>query len=576
MRYQPVYDIAEICVRKNVRQVVLCPGSRCAPLTLAFTRHPDITTKTFSDERSGGFVALGMAQASGSPVVIVCTSGTAVYNLAPAVAEAYFSQTPLIILTADRPSEWIGQHDGQTIYQTGIFGRHVKSSYQLPQDYDHNDNVWAINRIINEALNLSVQFPGGPVHINAPFREPLYPPLPESTISFTKDVRVVKEHVPSYALSAQEKEKIRRDWPGVHNILVVGGQYPAQAIPLHAIEAFGRTHHVPVVHDVISNLHEIENSIRHSDLFLGQASDTLKASLQPDLLITYGNSLISKNLKIFLRRYPAKKHWHIQPAGAVADTFKSLTDVFNITPEAFFDFLNSLEASHSFETQKQKNYLKLWEVEEGRTVRILDEFFKDDDLHELGLVRTLLNNLPEDCNLHLANSMSVRYANFIGLAAPKKGIEVLSNRGTSGIDGCTSTAVGHALHSRKPNFLITGDLAFFYDRNAFWHNYPLPNLRVLLLNNHGGLIFDVLEGPSSMPEAGEYFITRQALDARKLCEEFGFELLRIDHKRKAKNLFKEFLTFDDHTKVMELESDTALNKKVLETLKTKIKNSYDF
>jgi 2-succinyl-5-enolpyruvyl-6-hydroxy-3-cyclohexene-1-carboxylate synthase len=576
MRYQPVYDIAEICVRKNVRQVVLCPGSRCAPLTLAFTRHPEITARTLSDERSAGFVALGMAQASASPVVIVCTSGTAVYNLAPAIAEAYFSQTPLFILTADRPAEWIGQHDGQTIYQPGIFGRHVKKSYELPQDYDHADNVWAINRIVNEALNLSVRFPGGPVHINAPFREPLYPPGTKTTISFTKDVRVLEDHAPSYALSADEKEEIRRAWSGFHNILVVGGQYPAKATRLHAIEAFCGTHHVPVVHDITSNLHELESSIRHSDLFLGQASESVKASLQPDLLITYGNSLISKNLKIFLRRYPGKRHWHIQPAGAVADTFKSLTDVFNTTPEAFFDYLSSLDAPYNFETQKQKNYANLWEAEERRTVSVLDEFFKDDTLNELALVKTLLSHLPEGCNLHLANSMSVRYANFIGLEAQKKGIEVFSNRGTSGIDGCTSTAVGHTLHSRKANFLITGDLAFFYDRNAFWHNYPLPNLRVLLLNNHGGLIFDVLEGPSSMPEAGEYFITRQMLDARKLCEEFGFELFRIDHERKAKNLFKDFLTFDNHTKIMEFETDTALNKKVLETLKTKIKNSYDF
>src|SRR5690606_33282719 len=153
MQRQPVYDIAEICSKQNIKQVVLCPGSRCAPLTLAFSRHPDITTRTFSDERSAGFVALGIAQASGQPVVVVCTSGTAVYNLAPAVAEAYFSHTPLIILSADRPSEWIAQHDGQTIHQAGIFGPHVKKNYQLPQEYDHPDSAWVINRMVNEAIN---------------------------------------------------------------------------------------------------------------------------------------------------------------------------------------------------------------------------------------------------------------------------------------------------------------------------------------------------------------------------------------------------------------------------------------
>ena len=574
MRYQPIYDIAEVCVRKNIRQVVLCPGSRCAPLTLACTRHPDITTRTFSDERSAGFIALGMAQSSGSPVIIVCTSGTAVYNLAPAVAEAYFSQTPLIIISADRPSEWIAQHDGQTIFQSQIFGKHVKQYYQLPQEYEHPDNVWAINRMVNEAVNTSSRFPAGPVHINAPFREPLYP-LTTEAIHFSEEVRVIAEHPSQGELAADVKHQIQSAWTGFSNILLVCGQHPADAPLLRAVEELRKNHHVPVIHDIISNLHGVQNSVRHTDLFLGQASDSLKQSLQPDLLITFGKSLISKNLKIFLRRYPAKRHWHIQPSGPVADTFKNLTDTFNIAPDSFLDYLCTLPVPDTFETQKQKNYCKLWEVEERRAVRVLDDFFKDTSLNEAGLVRTLLDSLPDHCNLHLANSMSVRYANFIGLDARKKDIQVFSNRGTSGIDGSTSTAVGHSLISGKPNFLITGDMAFFYDRNAFWHNYPLPNLRILLLNNHGGLIFDVLEGPSSTPEAGEYFITRQKLDARKLCEEFGFDLLRIDHKRKSGNLFKDFLTFDDQTKVMELESDTFVNKKVLETLKTKIKNSYD-
>ena len=189
MRLQPIYDIAELCARKGLVNAVLCPGSRCAPLTVAFTRHPKITTRTFSDERSAGFIALGMAQQSGSPTVMVCTSGTAAYNFAPSVAEAYFSQTPLIIFTADRPAEWIAQHDGQTIHQSEIFGKHVKESYQLPQEYDHADSQWAINRIVNEAINISLEEPRGPVHINAPFREPLYPERSEER-------RVGKECVP--------------------------------------------------------------------------------------------------------------------------------------------------------------------------------------------------------------------------------------------------------------------------------------------------------------------------------------------------------------------------------------------
>ncbi|MEX1238147.1 MAG: 2-succinyl-5-enolpyruvyl-6-hydroxy-3-cyclohexene-1-carboxylic-acid synthase [Cyclobacteriaceae bacterium] len=574
MRYQPIYDIAELCVRQNINQVVLCPGSRCAPLTLAFTRHSGITARTFSDERSAGFIALGMAQSTGKPVVVVCTSGTAVYNLAPAVAEAFFSHTPLVVITADRPAEWIAQHDGQTIYQPEIFGKHVKKYFQLPQDYDYPDSQWAINRMVNEALNLSRQLAPGPVHINAPFREPLYPKADE-TITYSSDIRVIHEHAPAPALTAEVKSEITSAMGRFQNILVVAGQQVADADTIGAISGFQKMLHVPVVHDIISNLHEVDAGVQHSDLFLGQASDTLKEMLRPDLLITFGQSLISKNLKIFLRKYPAKKHWHVQTAGPVADTFKNLTDVFYTHPAPFLEVLSTAEASSEFENQKQKNYCKLWEVEERRVLQVLDEFFREGEHSELKMVRTLLENLPDNSNLHLANSMSVRYGNFIGLTAGKKGIRVFSNRGTSGIDGSNSTAVGHSLVSGRPNFLLTGDLAFFYDRNAFWHNYSLPNLRVLLLNNHGGLIFDVLDGPSSMPEASEYFITRQMLNGLELCNEFGFEYLRVDHSGKLKSSFRDFLEFGNSAKVMEYESDTPRNKRLFEQLKLKIKNSYE-
>jgi len=188
VRLQPIYDIAEICAQGGIKEAVLCPGSRCAPLTSAFVAHPKINTRTFSDERSAAFIANGIALEGNAPVVLVCTSGSAAYNFAPAIAEAFYQHTPLIVLTADRPKEWIDQLDGQTIQQENIYGGHVKKFYQLPQDYDHEDNVWYINRSINEAINLSQQYPKGPVHVNIPLREPLYPTQGE-TIQFSPNVR---------------------------------------------------------------------------------------------------------------------------------------------------------------------------------------------------------------------------------------------------------------------------------------------------------------------------------------------------------------------------------------------------
>jgi len=572
-RYQPIYDIAELCSTKGLSNIVLCPGSRCAPLTLAFTRHPNITTRTFSDERSAAFIALGMAKEIQKPTALLCTSGTAAYNFSPAVAEAFFSEVPLVVFTADRPAEWIAQHDGQTIYQADIFGKHVKKSFQLPQDYEHSDSEWAIYRMVNEAINLSQEEPKGPVHINAPFREPLYP-TGDEPIKF-RSVKTIEHESANLELTEEQKIRIKTDWSIFHNILVVAGQQDYHDSTINTFANFINSRNIPVAGDITCNLNPLENLVRHADAFLGQATTHIKKSLQPDLLITFGKSVLSKNLKSFLKEHPPKMQWHVQPAGHVADTFQSLTKVIRTSTETFFNFLNTLEPSDTFENQKQNNFNKLWEIEERRACRAIDDFFPQKELAEFELVKEVINHIPENSNLHLANSMSVRYANLIGLNANHKGVKVFSNRGTSGIDGCTSTTIGHCLVTEQPNILITGDLAFFYDRNAFWHNYQVPNLRILLLNNHGGIIFKMIDGPGSLPETDEYFATKQKLSASKLCEEFGFDYLKLDNRRKLINLLKDFFDFDGKTKIMEIETEAALNKTVFDTFKLKIKKSYE-
>ncbi len=571
-RFQSIYDIAELCARKGLTHAVLAPGSRCAPLTLAFTRHKKIKTKTISDERSAGFIGLGMAQQSQTPVVLLCTSGTAAYNFAPAVAEAFFSNTPLIVFTADRPAEWIDQQDGQAIYQGEIFGKHIKKFFQLPQDYEHSDSRWAINRMVNEAVNLAQADPKGPVHINAPFREPLYPA--EKSFKYSKNVRVIESYPSGNELTAMAKTQLQKDFFAFRKILVVAGQHAYDSHLITVIRKASQKHNLPVAGDVVSNLHPIGNLIKHADLFLGQATEDIKQSLQPDLLITFGGQVISKNLKLFLRTYSPQAHWHIQPAGTPADTFQHLTRIIHTTPALFFSFLKGLNTTNKSTTREQRHYQTAWASEEKKTAHVLQKFFPQPDSGELQLVKQLLEQLPQRCNLHLANSMSVRYANFIGLSADQKQIRVYANRGTSGIDGCTSTAVGHSLVDEVPNVLITGDMAFFYDRNAFWNNYSVPKLRVAVLNNHGGIIFNLIDGPSSLPESREYFVTDQKLTAKKLCEEFKFEYLNIG-TRQTKNMIKDFFTFKGNTKILEFESGIEQNKIILDNLKQKIKKSYE-
>jgi 2-succinyl-5-enolpyruvyl-6-hydroxy-3-cyclohexene-1-carboxylate synthase len=515
-----------------------------------------------------------MSQELKRPTALICTSGTAAYNFSPAVAEAFFSKRPLIVFTADRPTEWVGQQDGQTIFQNDIFGKHVKKSYQLPQEYDHRDNVWAINRIINEAINLAQQEPQGPVHINAPFREPLYP-VSQEEIGYSERLRIMEDETPVLTVGDHLKKEIAEAWPSYHNVLIVAGQLDTNELLVQSLSNFLSVHNIPIVGDILSNLHPIEKCVRHADLFLGHAPDGVLKTLRPDLLITLGDSTLSKNLKGFLRQCAALQHWHIQAAGPTADTFQSITKIIRIPPHAFFDFLSTISQPDNFKHQKQNNYSKLWEVEERRIIRALNEYFPQENLGELEVVKEIIGSLPPDSNLHLANSMSVRYANFIGLTSQQKTIRVFANRGTSGIDGCTSTSIGHSLVSNVPNVLFTGDVAFFYDRNAFWHNYPTPNLRVVLLNNHGGIIFKMIDGPGKVDQADEYFVTHQRLNGKKLCEEYSIDYLKVDNRRKVKNLTKDFFDFDGKAKLLEIESDLTMNKNIFDNLKQKIRKTYE-
>jgi 2-succinyl-5-enolpyruvyl-6-hydroxy-3-cyclohexene-1-carboxylate synthase len=279
-------------------------------------------------------------------------------------------------------------------------------------------------------------------------------------------------------------------------------------------------------------------------------------------------------VKLFLREYPTVQHWHVQPFGDYADTFQNLTSVIRCTPDFFFDHIPATEAKETFRNQKQNNYYQLWQAEEHRAIQAKLAFCGEVTGGEFNLVRNLMEQLPSRCNLHLANSMSVRYANLVTLSAKQKGVHVFSNRGTSGIDGCNSTMVGHCLANEVPNVLITGDMAFFYDRNAFWNNYKIPNCRVAILNNHGGIIFSMIDGPSGRHETDEYFVTHQNLNAKSLANEYGFIYESISNLKKWKSAIKHFFDFNGKPKIVELESKQDQTIEEFNTLKTIMKKSY--
>jgi 2-succinyl-5-enolpyruvyl-6-hydroxy-3-cyclohexene-1-carboxylate synthase len=610
---QAVFNIAEICARHGITDVILSPGSRSAPLTLAFARHPAYRGKlrVVPDERAAAFIGLGIAQATRRPVVLVCTSGTAGLNYAPAVAEAFFQQIPLLILTADRPPEWIDQLDGQTIRQRNLYGAHAKGTFDFPADTTHTDAKWHAERLLNEAINLTLAGPAGPVHVNVPLREPFYPKAGEE-MDYELGVKVIRDDRSNTILPPAEILDLRRQLRAAGRVLVVAGQQADAPSLAAALYEFAQVRQVAVVADSIANLGNVP-AVRHHDVFLAGLSPTQKATLKPDLLITFGQSLISKSLKLFLREAAPAQHWHLQVAGEVADTFRSLTRIIRVQPAVFFQQLTVYETKdyNRAEASSPISFLSLreaqrateapdaaqdaaapglapaaapgppeadltWPLAETAATHFLSQFFAaaDQPFNEFSAFRLALASLPEGTALHLANSMAVRYANIIGLPNGRQ-IDVFANRGTSGIDGCNSTAVGAALaQPARPVVLLTGDVAFFYDRNAFWHNYPTPNLRVVLFNNHGGGIFRLIDGPRQQPELEEFFETHQALTAENLCRDFDFRYLPVWSFDELNAALPVFFAAPGGAAVLEIFTDSETNAAFFEEYRTAVKQAF--
>lgn len=558
---QPLHDIAGICAKKNIDDVILCPGSRSAALTISFVRHPDLKTYSISDERSAAFIGMGMAQQSQKTVVLVCTSGSAAYNFAPAVAEAFFQEIPLLVLTADRPPEWIHQYDGQTIYQKDIYGRNIKKSFELPADYQHPDALWQIERVINEAINLSQAEPKGPVHINIPIREPFYPDEEESIV-FNSSSRVISHIKAEKQLNAETWRELTDIWNKTDKKLIAVGQTQDKLHPV--LRNFTEELAVPVLGDVISNIHQGGCSfIGMHDIFAGKE---IAEGLQPDLLITTGKSFLSKAFKQFIRKYKPKYHWHIQDNPELIDPFQSVTHKIETSPLYFFhklfedlDFLKFKEGDE----EDDAGYLDNWQKADSNARKAMTGFIAGADFGEFKMTDLLLRHLPEDSVLHLGNSMPVRYTNYLGVE-PKKNITVYANRGTSGIDGILSTAVGQALRTGKIVTCLIGDVSFLYDRNALWNNYIPPNLRIVVVNNQGGNIFRIIDGPAGQPELEGFFVTEQQQSARSSAT----GLLYQEVRQYDKTIFDTFFESSAQSKLIEIFTDGKADADLFRRFKT--------
>jgi 2-succinyl-5-enolpyruvyl-6-hydroxy-3-cyclohexene-1-carboxylate synthase len=559
MQLQPIFDLVEICSQLGVSEAIVSPGSRSAPLTLAVARHPKINTRVIIDERSAAYIALGVAQQLKKPVILISTSGTAALNYAPGIAEAFYQQIPLIVFTADRPPEWIDQNDGQSIQQNFIYSNYVKNQVELPVNLDHPDEKWHAQRLVSESVNLAVRQPSGPVHINVPFREPFYPEEGEN-LNYN-NIKIVAEPNHKVKLTDRSFKKIISDLVRFKRVLIVAGQGNYQPELRSVISGLSENSKIPVVCDVISNMHTVKQCVRHQDLILSDPTAQKNVDLLPELVITLGKALVSKNLKIFLRANDNLEHWHIHSGGHAPDVFKALGKNILCEPQEFFSELNRNLKTFKFPEQ----YINYWQTAEQTAIQKLVDFSSENDVFsELEAVATIFKKLPESGFLHLGNSMPVRYANIIGINNSK--LEVNSNRGVSGIDGVLSTAAGNAMANSNLQIVLIGDLSFFYDRNAFWNKFISDNLRIIVLNNHGGGIFDVLEASSKLPEAKEFFITDQPLSAELVAQEYDFEYQSCNNNTDLLKRLETFFNKTGKSKILEIEIVMAKSSNIYKKL----------
>jgi 2-succinyl-5-enolpyruvyl-6-hydroxy-3-cyclohexene-1-carboxylate synthase len=481
--------LTALLVAHGIHHAVVCPGSRNAAIVHNLNECPDIACYPVTDERSAGFYALGMTQALNEPVAVCVTSGTALLNLAPAVAEAYYQHRPLVVISADRPQQWIDQLDGQTLPQTDALGRFVRRAVSLPEPHNA-ETRWYCNRLVNEALIEK----HAPIHINVPITEPLFqfstPQLPvERKIDFlpADATNITLTHICRMFLQAKRP-------------MLIAGQ------PMN-----------PLMDEAVVQIGDDESYV-------------------PDFVLYTGGSIVSKRLKHFLRK--AKESWVVNREGEVTDTFMNLTNVIQADPEVVADLIrfNLEEMPHPF--------VQKWEALLAEIRQKVEE--EEPAYSQAAAVKYFEKQRGENI-VHYANSMAIRLANIYSKTP------VYCNRGVNGIEGSLSTAAGFSVVADEMVFCVIGDLSFFYDQNALWNQNLRGNFRILLLNNGKGGIFDMLPGLEQSPARDKYVSAEHPAKAEGICQQNNVGYRRAENMEQMRQGIDWLLTTEsEHPMLLEV------------------------
>ena len=519
----------DVLHHKGVRKIVCSPGSRNVPLLLAAASREIMKKYFVVDERSAAFLALGLGISSQEPVALICTSGTALLNYAPAVAEAYYQGVPLIVISADRPIQWIDQDDSQTLRQDSALENFVKKSYSIPAlGEEEKEMQWYINRIANDAVLESCSGKPGPVHINVHLEEPLGR---KTNYSFSAP-RIINTIIGDSIANKEIVKDLASQLSESRVLLVAGFGLPDAFLQKTCVE-FSRFPNVAVMAETISNLHFREDDYSVDSVLTAYDNDTLDA-LAPDIIISLGGALVSRKLKEYLRRNKDKcQNWAIGYNHTTTDPFMSLNLRIETEPSRFFRNINSALRKLTV-ADHAKCYKELWAQKRERAGKIKDNFIKDCGWSELKAFNILLKNLPSGVNLSLSNGTAIRYAQIIRYQLPHASY---CNRGVSGIDGSVSTAIGTSMVYKGMTVLISGDLSMAYDIGALGMKNIPDRFKIIVMDNQGGGIFRFIPSTSHLEEREEYLCQSPLLPLRHLAEGYSWNYYEVfDEKMFLKTL----------------------------------------
>jgi 2-succinyl-5-enolpyruvyl-6-hydroxy-3-cyclohexene-1-carboxylate synthase len=577
MKYSSIPSAQSVvfhCKSRGIKNVVISPGSRNAPLIIGFTGDPYFNCYSIVDERSAAFFALGMAQHLQKPVLAVCTSGSALLNYYPAVAEAFYSDIPLIVISADRPAYKVDIGDGQTIRQESLFEKHIGYTANLKQDITHAyatlkkyGNALLLDNSTPEKSQIQIQkyndaelnkafrcaiISNSPVHINIPFEEPLYDTWED--LALTPHCTPV---IPEKSIEKINWEELSRIWNSCEKKMFIIGVNTPGRIHKEYLNTLANDNSVIVFTEVTSNAHH-PNFFPSIDSIIAPIEKAKKAELQfkelqPELLVTLGGLIVSKKIKAFLRKYKPKHHWHINNKKAY-DTFFSLSKHIKTDENWFFENL----FKHT--SGAKSHYYQIWNKAKLKYVKRRKAYLNEIPFTDFLAFHIICAGIPKNYQLQLANSSTVRYAQLFDL---DPSLQVYCNRGTSGIDGSISTAIGSSIYSVNPTLLITGDLSFFYDSNGLWNSYKRNDLRIIVINNGGGGIFRILPGKENSKDFETYFETVQDLELKNLCA-----LYKIKHRVAMdsvtlKAALSDFYLPSDSPLLLEVKTPRLMNDKIL-------------